>query len=778
MKNKFILSLLIATTLSAQAAPVEMQTVREVAIKFVNANAKMPLRGAEDLQLVTTYRTESNNDAFHIFNTPNGFVIVSADDCATPILGYSDEGSFEIEDIPIQLQEYLQGFVEQIQYGIENHVQDETTTQQWERVQAAGRLTERSATTEVTPLMTDIWNQNCYYNELCPLNSNGPCGHTLTGCAATSFAQILHYWGYPETGTGSHTYTPKGYPQQTANFGATTYDWANMPNNLSSSSTSIEINAVATLMWHCGVAVDMRYGPTFSGADPTDIATALVDYFNYSDELSIVFRDDYSDAEWLTLMKNCLDLGRPIHYSGFNMEGGGGHGFVCDGYNTSDQLHFNWGWGGTCNGYYSISAMNPGPYMLSYYNLAIIDIHPSINTFHFTTAGNWSEPSNWQGRTLPGANDVVIIDAPCQLDQNTTVAALTISDGQSITLQSGKTLTVTDTLTNTATTGLVIEDGAQLIHDSENVSATVKKNIVGYGSGAGDYYLISNPLTLNVNPETENINLTSGNYDLYYWLANASDSLEWKNYKKSNFTLSSGGCGYLYANQNDVELTLSGTLRPSNVNFSKSVGFVSGDGYHFVGWNLIGNPFVCDAYLVNADNQSLPYYRMNADRNDMEAVAAGAIAPMESIFYEASENETIYFTKNAPEMSGGRINLSVYQNGNSIDNAIIHIGEGHSLEKLRFGENNGQLSFNIEGKDYAVVSSDDVSEMFVNFKAGKNGAYTFCINTEKLNVRYLYLFDNLTGDMVDLQETPSYTFESKMSDRESRFKLVFNTNRP
>jgi hypothetical protein len=526
MKNKFILSLLIATTLSAQAAPVEMQTVREVAIKFVNANAKMPLRGAEDLQLVTTYRTESNNDAFHIFNTPNGFVIVSADDCATPILGYSDEGSFEIEDIPIQLQEYLQGFVEQIQYGIENHVQDETTTQQWERVQAAGRLTERSATTEVTPLLTDIWNQNCYYNELCPLNSNGPCGHTLTGCAATSFAQILHYWGYPETGTGSHTYTPKGYPQQTANFGATTYDWANMPNNLSSSSTSIEINAVATLMWHCGVAVDMRYGPTFSGADPTDIATALVDYFNYSDELSIVFRDDYSDAEWLTLMKNCLDLGRPIHYSGFNMEGGGGHGFVCDGYNTSDQLHFNWGWGGTCNGYYSISAMNPGPYMLSYYNLAIIDIHPSINTFHFTTAGNWSEPSNWQGRTLPGANDVVIIDAPCQLDQNTTVAALTISDGQSITLQSGKTLTVTDTLTNTATTGLVIEDGAQLIHDSENVSATVKKNIVGYGSGAGDYYLISNPLTLNVNPETENINLTSGNYDLYYWLANASDSLE------------------------------------------------------------------------------------------------------------------------------------------------------------------------------------------------------------------------------------------------------------
>jgi hypothetical protein len=359
-----------------QANPVDMQTVREVAVKFVNANARTPLRGAEDLQLVTTYRTESDDAAFHIFNTPTGFVIISADDCATPILGYSDEGRpFDLEDIPIQLQEYLQGFVEQIQYGIENHVHDETTAQQWEMVRSMGHIINQRGTTAVTPLLTSTWNQGCYYNSMCPVNSYGPCGHVVTGCVATSFAQIMHYWGYPTNGMGSHTYTPSGYPEQTVNFSATTYDWANMPNSLSSSSSSTQVNAVATLMWHCGVAVDMSYGSSASGASSSYVATALLNYFGYSDELSVVYRRNYNDADWLTLMKNCLDLSCPIHYSGSN-ENGGGHAFVCDGYNSDDLLHFNWGWSGSYNGYFSIGALNPGSHSYNSNNMAIINIHP------------------------------------------------------------------------------------------------------------------------------------------------------------------------------------------------------------------------------------------------------------------------------------------------------------------------------------------------------------------------------------------------------------------
>ena len=167
-----LLVLLMGLVGMTQANPVDMQTAREVAMKFVNANSRTPLRGEEDLQLVTTYSTESNDAAFHVFNTPNGFVIVSADDCATPILGYSDEGRpFDLDDIPIQLQEYLQEFVEQIQYGIENHVHDETTAQQWELVKSTGRLNDNRDGEAVEPLITSMWGQGWPYNAMCPIDS-------------------------------------------------------------------------------------------------------------------------------------------------------------------------------------------------------------------------------------------------------------------------------------------------------------------------------------------------------------------------------------------------------------------------------------------------------------------------------------------------------------------------------------------------------------------------------------------------------------------------------
>ena len=371
-----LIVLLLSLTLGAKANPVDMRLAREVGAKFINANTAMRVTPS-GLQLVTTYHTSSNDAAFHVFNTPKGFIIVSADDCATPILGYSEEGHFDVLNIPIQMQEYLRGFVEQIQYGIDNHLSaDETIAHQWELVQATGHVIEQRAATVVAPLLTDTWGQGCYYNNLCPEDPDGPCGHALTGCVATSFAQILHYWGYPSVGTGSHTYTPSGYPTQTANFGATTYQWSNMPNSLSESSSSTQINAVATLMWHCGVAVDMGYGPGASGASSASIPYALLNYFGYSDDLSMIYREDYTDAEWLAMVKSSLDLGRPVHVRGSDENGGGGHAFVCDGYDVNNQLHFNWGWYGNNNGYFALGALNPGGYAFNVGNAAIINIHP------------------------------------------------------------------------------------------------------------------------------------------------------------------------------------------------------------------------------------------------------------------------------------------------------------------------------------------------------------------------------------------------------------------
>jgi phage anti-repressor protein len=298
-------------------------------------------------------------------------------------------------------------------------------------VQSTGLLNEQRSTTAVAPLLTDSWGQGCYYNNLCPEDANGSCGHVVTGCVATSFAQILHYWGYPATGMGSHTYTPTGYPTQTANFGATTYNWANMPNSLSSSSSSTQVNAVATLMWHCGVAVEMNYGPTGSGASSSDIPYALVNYFGYSENLSVVSRDNYGNSEWLALVKGSLDLARPVHLRGSDENGGGGHAFVCDGYNNSDQLHINWGWYGNHNGYFAVGALNVSGYAFNVGNVAIINIYPNCTpgSYHQITASASSGGSVSGGGSYGCGNECTLTAVPangyifCSWTENGTVVS-------------------------------------------------------------------------------------------------------------------------------------------------------------------------------------------------------------------------------------------------------------------------------------------------------------------------------------------------------------------
>lgn len=391
-KHYLFIALLAMMVQMAVASPVSLETAKHVGLRFMSENTQMKCLQTDDLQLVKIYRTENGTAAIYVFNTENGFVMISADDCAIPILGYSNESVFTGDDVPIQMEEYLQHFVEQIQYGIESQmVADERTARQWELVQATGNIAEIKGASVVTPLLTDAWNQDCYYNNLCPVDANGPCGHVYAGCAATAFSQILHYWGFPSQGTGSHSYTPEGYPTQTVDFGATTYQWSNMPNALTASSPSTQINAVATLMWHCGVAIDMGYGPYGSGAIPSNVATALTSYFNYSNDLSVVYKANYDNSTWLNLIKNCLDLGRPIHYSGWNADSSSGHGFVCDGYDSNNMLHFNWGWSGYYNNYYALDALTPGNDNYSYDNLAIINIHPNLPSYQVNISAS---PSN------------------------------------------------------------------------------------------------------------------------------------------------------------------------------------------------------------------------------------------------------------------------------------------------------------------------------------------------------------------------------------------------
>ena len=461
MKHKtFTLILLLITAgFVAEAHPVDVRTAREAAYKFVNANAKVPIHSMEELQLATTYNIARGTAAFHVFNTPNGFVIVAADDCSTPILGYSDEGRpFDVENVPIQMQEYLQGFVEQIEYGIEHRLQaDENTARQWQQVLATGQMHDNSlddvlekalmkkavkikdhktemveeadivrptlprsrTTRSVEPLVTALWDQGCYYNAMCPEDEGGICNHVPTGCVATAMGMIMHYWGYPAQGTGSHSYTPAGYPEQTVNFGETTYDWANMPDQLTATSTQAEIDAVSTLLWHCGVAVDMMYGTSASGATDDPIPLALANYFGYCNGAYFLWKED--DSAWLEQVKASLDRNRPLLYFGTDIQGLGGHAFVCDGYDSGDLLHFNWGWSGNGNGYFAVDALNVSGFQFNSGIHALFGIVPSSEfQLHYNIIEGGAEVTYEQpNNALPAYDsypDTIVIPSQVTID--------------------------------------------------------------------------------------------------------------------------------------------------------------------------------------------------------------------------------------------------------------------------------------------------------------------------------------------------------------------------
>ncbi|MBR4561037.1 MAG: C10 family peptidase [Bacteroidales bacterium] len=382
MKKTFLLCIIVfGLFLSSTALPVGLQTAQSVAAKFM---------GTSDLALVSTYRTDKSLAALYVFNTSDGFVIVSADDCETPIIGYSREGRFNPDNVPMQMEEYLQDFADKIRYSIENHMEaDELTAKQWKLMKATGHLNDQKFTQSVAPLLTEMWHQGCLYNSLCPTLSKLPCGHAEVGCVAVAMGQIMHYWKYPAKGFGTHSYTNQGITLS-ADFGNTTYDWDHMPDSLTESSNEAEIAAVATLLYHCGVGVDMYYTVNGSGASSGNVPNALYRYFSYSKKIHFEKRDNYSDEEWLSMLKDNLDAHRPVMYSGSGNQGG--HAFVCDGYDDNDMLHFNWGWG-VANGYFSLGNLNPNGYAFNRNQVAILDIIPEyepclvVATAHPSAAG-------------------------------------------------------------------------------------------------------------------------------------------------------------------------------------------------------------------------------------------------------------------------------------------------------------------------------------------------------------------------------------------------------
>jgi len=1065
-----ILALALMVAMPMMAERVTPETARKAATTFLNNN------GAKAAQL-TDLSKAAGFPNLYIFTAEQGFVVMAADDCVQPILGYSLTGSFITDNMPDNVRDWFQGYNDEIQYAVKNQMRASTETIQLWKDLAEGKGNVAKTTTVVAPLIQTKWNQNEYYNNLCPEVIGGPNGRAYTGCTATAMAQIMKYYNYPARGISSHSYEWNGQILS-VDFGATIYDWNNMTNYyyyyyddngtfhwISENSTEQEILAVATLMYHCGVSTNMNYSGSGSGASLLNAANALKNYFNYSSTTEFKHKSNYEDTEWKTMVKNELNANRPLEYAGYNPNGVGGHAFVCDGYDNADYFHFNWGWAGHYNGYFSLNNLDtganssdpgagngvytrdqeaifgiqpvqcaaseptnltytltglqnitldwtaangaasyniyrnnnyignsttnsysetapfgtnvyyvrsvdangelslssntvsifvgyqtpvvddlsasfsgsdvtlswtapdwcypetpsatlnygndnlyyswtstyyahrhlaanlsqyagkavykvstyikyPGTYSVYIYTKSKQNNQPDPNYLAFsnteipiTLSGDWYEFDTDEPIILTGTDDLWVVmkqentgqthptpsfnisshntnafyagNSPTYLyDANpnyncawfintyitdgtytynlydgttsiasnlsnttytvnnitnntahcytlktnyyggetgpsnmagitlgtTSLSSLQMAANDKMTITENSTLTVSGTLTNNDPANLILEEGAQLIHNSANVKATVKKTIQPYNpDGSDGWNFIASPVIENFEPGTNN-GLITNNYDLYKF--DQSQELEWRNIKAGSFSNIEHKTGYLYANSGNTTLTFAGTLvattEPTVLAYDANASLK--------GFNLIGNPYPCNTTIAN-DFYIISNNLVNLAENGT------TIAPCESVFVKATgTGESVTFTKPGSAKGSSSkdcFDLVIMQDKANTDRARVRLGEGIGMEKYTLDPDNTQISLRQNGQDFAVAYTNGQDEMQLNFKAKRDGIYTLSIELGSLDLGYLHLIDNLTGNEINLLETPSYTFQATTSDYASRFRLLF-----
>ena len=1068
------MALLLAVAMPMMAERVTPETARKVATTFLNNN------GAKATQL-TDLSKSAGFPNLYIFTADEGFVVMAADDCVRPILGYSLTDKFTVDDMPENLRWWLQGYNDEIQYTIDNQIEKPSDiSKEWQKL-SNGKNDIGEVTVIVAPLIQSNWHQDAPFNNLCPTNC-------VTGCVATAMAQVMRYHSYPEHGIGSHDYILNSTSGTlSADFGSTHYDWSNMKLDYSQGYNNDEALAVASLMYHCGVSVEMKYGPS-SGSNIRRSSNSLSMYFNYN--TTYFEKKDFNDNDstWISMLKEDIDNRKPVLYGGNGSSGG--HAFVCDGYDSQNYFHFNWGWGSIGEAYYSINGhsfpngqcavFNITPLLCSAsaptclictqqngYNITLSwettdgsisyniyrnnnliantcestytdslatfgdniyyirsvdatdNLSLSSNTINVQVAYqepivkdltlgysntdvslSWTTPwwypqttsgiisyvdgyrplddqfigwppgdyclywgvrylaenlTDYQGKALykvslytrePASYQVLIyqgtdtendcpmhlkatqsivsartgwieikLDQPVFIDSDedlwvfiynpdgkirvlpcknvnyqgyggyysddngsthflphegcaslpyktewlirsyitedfysyyvldndnklneeaavadltysiespenntihnyavktnyyagesaasntaslalgsNTLESLTLANNDNITIGNGSSLTVTGILSNTNPDNLVLEDGAQLYTESENVYATVKKSIAGYGDDNAvktGWNFIASPIVAEGGIEPTAVDSLIGNaipetnpvvYDYDLYRLSPSDTM-WENYHKHNDFRLVNGQGYLYAKNSNTTLKFSGIIKPfSTVGNANQVPLVDG-------WNLIGNPYTFNVY----SNKS--YYKITTEtidgisKNVITAVtnSGEAIAPCSGIVVKSNGTNSVTFNTSANQWANsdnGSIQMTLAQtvttrngiNKETLDNAIVSFNEDCQLEKFYFGDNNASIYIPKDGGEYAIQCAEVQGEIPVNFRTAENGSFTLTINPEGVEMNYLHLIDNITGVDVDLLTNPSYTFEAKITDYESRFKIVF-----
>ncbi len=375
-KRRFvILCVLSFGVLSMYSQQVSFEEAKKTAQNFFGKSQK-------SLQSCAEIAVIENDTFYYVFNANNGFVIISAEKKAIPVLAYSDAGIYDPENIIPPVKMWLDYYQNQLS-AIRNDVEflpKEKVSLSWEALEKPSKA-HKSTTTPMRPLLTSKWNQTDYYNYYCPLdaasNSNG---RAITGCVATAMAQLMYYFRYPQQGKGSYTYTHKVYGIISEDFSKAVYDYSNMTD------VPRRINGdISLLSYHCGVAVDMDYGPNSSGMYNHKAAYAMRTYFGFSDQTQYLFRDStHLYSNWDSIIVSHLDNKIPLYYAGWSdYDYISGHAFICDAYqvdsNDNYYYHFNFGWSGESDGYFYTGNLYPRGNDFTLTQELIINAYPDTN---------------------------------------------------------------------------------------------------------------------------------------------------------------------------------------------------------------------------------------------------------------------------------------------------------------------------------------------------------------------------------------------------------------
>ena len=344
IKTSLLSLLLVAICLQAEAGPIDIHQARRLAAQFLKSHHPKAQLERDTFSPTRKRMGDANAETelpvYYVFNAADdaGFVVVSADDRTDAVLGYATRGRFDASTMPPNVQAWMDAYAQQIA-ALDTY--------------ASGFQHEGEARAPIAPLLTTQWNQTAPFNDMCPWRGGS---RTATGCVATAMAQVMkfHEWPAEETAT-IPAYTTYSAKISLPELASTVFQWSDMHDVYEHTDNA---TAVAELMRYCGQALQSDYDAHATGAYLADVPQVLTTYFNYDAGVKFLYQSNYPVSEWEDIIYAELQAERPVLHAGTSM--GGGHAFVCDGYDGEGLFHFNWGWGGMYDGYFKLALLTPG----------------------------------------------------------------------------------------------------------------------------------------------------------------------------------------------------------------------------------------------------------------------------------------------------------------------------------------------------------------------------------------------------------------------------------